>query len=179
GKDDPPDGCGRYEVPIGDDECAPLLSTEHCPYNHWILLNSKTKLGECVPRLCEEDRVYVESDQMCHDINEVGICPNNKRLYLNAAGHAVCDCPDGMFPGPNGMCHFLYEPSFCPEGSVLQFDRPTKTLGCKPDPCGSVNTKLWPDDLPFAPLDDGYCYQFNEVRIITGILYLYGVLGSI
>lgn len=39
-----------------------------------------------------------------------------------------------------------------------------RTLICGKDPCGHVNANLWPDDLPFAPRDDGYCYQFNEVR---------------
>ncbi|CAL4096256.1 unnamed protein product [Meganyctiphanes norvegica] len=163
GDDEEPDGCERDEVPLETGKCAPLLNSAHCPLNHWLLRNPKTKMGECVPRLCPEEHVYVEADQMCHDINEEGICPSTQRLFLKADGHAVCDCPDGMFQGPYGNCHFLYEPSYCYKGMVLQFDRPSKTLICKPDPCGAVNTNLWPDDLPFAPLDeDGYCYQFNE-----------------
>ena len=55
--------------------------------------------GECVPRLCAEGRVFVEKDEMCHHVNEEGLCPRNQRLYLTASGHAVCDCPDGMFQG--------------------------------------------------------------------------------
>ena len=53
--------------------------------------------GECVPRLCADNYVYVETDQLCHDVNEPGICPGNRRLYLTAYGTAVCDCPEGMF----------------------------------------------------------------------------------
>lgn len=164
--------------------------------------------GECVPRLCADNFIYVETDQMCHDVNEPGICPGNRRLYLTAYGTAVCDCMEGtyayhlhaskrllpmlltmlvdtylnskkiflspgMFPGPNNTCYFLYESAYCAVGSVLQFDRATKTLTCKPDPCSYVNSKLWPDDLPYAPRPkDGYCYQFNEV-VITPNFFFY------
>ena len=73
-----------------------------------------------------------------------------------------------MFPGPNDSCYFLYEKAYCSPGSVLQFDRNTKTLTCRPDPCSHVNSRLWPDDLPYAPRPkDGFCYQFNEVVILT------------
>ncbi|XP_050734572.1 uncharacterized protein LOC127007507 isoform X2 [Eriocheir sinensis] len=163
GEDEEEDGCGRDEVPLGSDRCALLLSSKPCPYRHWVLLNSDTRTGECVPRLCADNFVYVETDQMCHDVNEPGICPGNRRLYLTAYGTAVCDCLEGMFPGPNDSCYFLYESAYCSAGSVLQFDRDSKTLTCKPDPCNYVNSQLWPDDLPYAPRPkDGYCYQFNE-----------------
>lgn len=79
----------------------------------------------------------------------------------------------GMFPGPNDSCYFLYESAYCSVGSVLQFDRGTKTLTCKPDPCSYVNSQLWPDDLPYAPRPkDGYCYQFNEVLITSDACFL-------
>ncbi|XP_071552898.1 uncharacterized protein [Panulirus ornatus] len=162
GEDEDDDGCERDEVPLGYDRCALLLSSQPCPYRHWVLLNNETRMGECVPQLCADNFVYVESDQMCHDVNEPGFCPGNRRLYLTASGNAVCDCPEGMFPGPHDNCYYLYEPAYCPQGSVLQFDKNTKTLTCKPDPCGYVNRNLWPDDLPYAPRKDGYCYQFNE-----------------
>ncbi|KAK7069852.1 hypothetical protein SK128_026229 [Halocaridina rubra] len=163
GDDEDDDGCERSEVPLGPDKCAPLLSSEFCPYKHWVLLNKETGMGECVPRLCSDNFVYVESDQMCHDINEPGICPGNRRLYLTASGNAVCDCPEGMFPGPQDICYYLHESAYCYKDSVLQFNKPSKTLICKLDPCGHVNENLWPDDLPYAPNSkDGYCYQFNE-----------------
>ncbi|KAK8736282.1 hypothetical protein OTU49_004912 [Cherax quadricarinatus] len=162
GKDEDDDGCDRDEVPLGYDSCAQLLSAEPCPYKHWVLLNKDTRMGECVPRLCADNFVYIEADQMCHDINEADICPGNRRLYLTASGKAVCDCPEGMFPGPHDTCYFLYEPAYCQQGSVLQFDKTTKTLTCKADPCGHVNSDLWPDLLPYAPRKDGSCYRFNE-----------------
>ncbi|XP_066949467.1 uncharacterized protein [Macrobrachium rosenbergii] len=162
GDDEEDDGCERNEVPLGYDKCAALLSADNCPYKHWVLLNKETGMGECVPRLCSENFVYVEADEMCHDINEPGICPGNRRLYLTASGNAVCDCPEGMFPGPQDTCYFLHEPAYCLKGSVLQFDKPTKSLVCRPDPCGHINNNLWPDDLPYAPHKDGFCYQFNE-----------------
>lgn len=72
-----------------------------------------------------------------------------------------------MFPGPNDSCYFLYEKAYCRAGSVLQFDRTSKTLTCRPDPCSHVNSRLWPDDLPYAPRPkDGFCYQFNEVLVL-------------
>nr|XP_045582251.1 uncharacterized protein LOC123745594 isoform X2 [Procambarus clarkii] len=162
GEDEVDDGCDRDEVPLGLDRCALLLSSEPCPYKHWVLLNKDTRKGECVPRLCADNFVYTEADQMCHDVNEPGMCPGNRRLYLTASGKAVCDCPEGMFPGPQDTCYFLYEPAYCQQGSVLQFDKTTKTLTCKADPCGNINMHLWPDDLPYAPRKDGFCYQFNE-----------------
>ncbi|XP_045127132.1 uncharacterized protein LOC123513823 isoform X2 [Portunus trituberculatus] len=163
GDDEEEDGCPRDEVPLGMDRCAPLLSSNPCPYRHWVLLNSDTRTGECVPRLCADNYVYVETDQLCHDVNEPGICPGNRRLYLTAYGTAVCDCPEGMFPGPNDSCYFLYEKAYCNRGFVLQFDRNSKTLTCRPDPCSHVNSQLWPNDLPYAPRPkDGFCYQFNE-----------------
>ncbi|XP_068212718.1 uncharacterized protein [Palaemon carinicauda] len=163
GDDERDDGCERNEVPLGFDRCAPLLSAEFCPYKHWVLLNKETGMGECVPRLCSENFVYVEADEMCHDINEPGICPGNRRLYLTASGNAICDCPEGMFPGPRDTCYFLHEPAYCNKSSVLQFEKSTKSLVCKSDPCGHINKNLWPDDLPYAPHEDGYCYQFNEL----------------
>lgn len=75
----------------------------------------------------------------------------------------------GMFGGPGDSCYFLHETAYCEEGSVLQFDRTTKALACLPDPCRPANSKLWPDDLPFAPSKDGFCYQFNEVRRHTNL----------
>ncbi|KAG0722257.1 hypothetical protein GWK47_044843 [Chionoecetes opilio] len=163
GEDEEEDGCDRDEVPVGSDRCAVLLSSSPCPYRHWVLLNSDTRTGECVPRLCADNFIYVETDQMCHDVNELGICPGNRRLYLTAYGTAVCDCPEGMFPGPNDSCYSLYEKAYCSTGSVLQFEHTTKSLTCRPDPCSHVNRELWPDDLPYAPRPkDGFCYQFNE-----------------
>ncbi|KAF2353014.1 protein of unknown function DUF4789 [Trinorchestia longiramus] len=162
GDDDPSDGCERSEVVLEDGRCAPLLSTLHCPYQHWVLLNRDTRKGECVPRLCGEGRVYVERDQLCHDVNEHGICAESQRLFLDAFGRSVCDCPDGMYQGPDGQCFILYDPAYCAQGTVLQFHQASKTLMCGNDPCGHVNSNLWPDDLPFAPREDGFCYQFNE-----------------
>ncbi|XP_018020244.1 uncharacterized protein LOC108676639 [Hyalella azteca] len=162
GDDEPSDGCERSEVMLEDGRCAPLLSTLHCPYQHWVLLNKDTSKGECVPRLCGDGRVYVERDELCHDVNEHGICAHSQRLYLDAFGKAVCDCPDGMYHGPGGRCYTLFDPAYCAHGTVLQFHQASKTLMCGQDPCGHVNSNLWPEDLPFAPREDGFCYQFNE-----------------
>ncbi|KAK3853138.1 hypothetical protein Pcinc_040307 [Petrolisthes cinctipes] len=95
GEDEAEDGCGRDEVSLGRDSCATLLSSKPCPYRHWVLLNAETKTGECVPRLCADNLVFVEADGLCHDVNEPGMCPGERRLYLTASGTAVCDCPEG------------------------------------------------------------------------------------
>lgn len=93
----------------------------------------------------------------------VGRFPNSKTPSVSS----------GMFPGPNDSCYFLYESAYCSAGSVLQFDRDSKTLTCKPDPCNYVNSQLWPDDLPYAPRPkDGYCYQFNEVLMTSNAYFL-------
>ncbi|XP_076062819.1 uncharacterized protein LOC143037966 [Oratosquilla oratoria] len=162
GEDEPPDGCGRDEVPLGFGRCAPLLSTAHCPYHHWLLLNHNTRMGECVPQLCPEGRIYVEADQLCHDVNEPGLCPGDQRLFMTAAGYAVCDCPDGMVQDHYGNCHQLYDQAYCDRGLVLQFHKPSGALHCDKDACGAVNNRLWEGDLPYAPRGDGYCYQFGK-----------------
>ncbi|XP_042872652.1 uncharacterized protein LOC122253532 [Penaeus japonicus] len=162
GDDDPSDNCKRTEVPLGYDQCVPLLSTDSCPNKHWVLYNEERGMGECVPRLCSKNYVYVQEDQLCHDLNEPNLCPGNRRLYLTASGMAVCDCPEGMFPGPDEQCYYLYERAFCYMGNVMQFDKESKTLTCRPDPCREANKDLWHEDLPYAPRGDGYCYQFNK-----------------
>ena len=43
GDDEEEDGCPRDEVPLGSDRCAQLLSSNPCPYRHWVLLNSDTR----------------------------------------------------------------------------------------------------------------------------------------
>ncbi|XP_047498048.1 uncharacterized protein LOC125045047 [Penaeus chinensis] len=161
GDDDPSDNCKRTEVTLGHDYCVPLLSTDVCPHKHWVLFNEEMNTGECVPRLCSKHYVYVQEDQLCHNLNEPDLCPGNRRLYVTASGMAVCDCPEGTFPGPDDQCYYLYEQAFCYKGNVMQFDNETKTLTCRPDPCRDANKYLWPDDLPYAPRGDGYCYQFN------------------
>ncbi|KAK3853644.1 hypothetical protein Pcinc_039828 [Petrolisthes cinctipes] len=88
-------GVEGTEVSLGRDSCATLLSSKPCPYRHWVLLNAETKTGECVPRLCADNLVFVEADGLCHDVNEPGMCPGERRLYLTASGTAVCDCPEG------------------------------------------------------------------------------------
>lgn len=160
GDDDPSDNCKRTEVLL-DYNCVPLLSMTFCTERHWVLFNEQKNMGECVPRLCPKNYVYVQKDQLCHDVNEPNLCPGNRRLYLTASGMAVCDCPEGMFPGPDDQCYYLYEQAFCSEGNVLQFDNETKALTCLPDPCRVANANLWTDDLPFAPYQGTFCYQFN------------------
>lgn len=70
--------------------------------------------------------MYVERDQMCHDIYEPDLCPETQRLYLDAFGGAICDCPDGMYQGPGGHCYVLYDPAYCNQGTVLQFHEASK-----------------------------------------------------
>ena len=43
GDDDRNDDCNRISVPLENDKCFQLMSSVHCPYQHWVLLNRDTR----------------------------------------------------------------------------------------------------------------------------------------
>nr|XP_027233558.1 uncharacterized protein LOC113824980 [Penaeus vannamei] len=76
GRDDPPsDACERDEVLLPDGDCHELLKQGPCEDDEVVLMDRTTRQGFCGARLCGPDRVFVFSDQQCHDPNEPGICP--------------------------------------------------------------------------------------------------------
>ncbi|XP_042879702.1 uncharacterized protein LOC122258057 [Penaeus japonicus] len=169
GRDDPPaDACDRDEVLLPDGDCHELLKQGPCEDDEIVLMDRTTRRGFCGARLCGPDRVFVYSDQQCHDPNEPGICPPGRRLFTTGFGTPVCGCPDGTYEEDDDLDDDVCEPVLarldgCPPGEVFWFSSFRRPPECVPDPCKGLNLKRGPNDLPFAPsVHDGKCYQIGS-----------------
>lgn len=167
GDDTAPDVCQRDEVyVVEEEECHQVLSQGPCEDDEVVLLDASTKKGYCGPRLCSPDRVFVFSDQMCHDPRELGLCPPGRMLFTSSFGTPVCGCPDGTYEEEDDPDEDVCEPvlgeSGCKEGQVFWFSDFKRPAKCVADPCGGLNQKRGPSDLPHVPaLFDGRCYQIG------------------
>ena len=125
--------------------------------------------GQCTPRLCGRNRVFVRRDGLCHDASDAaGECGGKgRRLFYTAFGDPICDCPLGQFPfpGPYDPCYKLFTRGIihlsvnsqssinlnlnfstsltgpCPPGHVLLFNRKTGALECSLPSPGSCHHK--------------------------------------
>ena len=119
--------------------------------------------GECKLKHCPSNRIFLESDKLCHRVDEPGFCETEQRMYMTAWGKIVCDCYDGSFKGRDGHCHMLYTPGYCIEGKVLQIDNVTEELNCLLDPCKEQNSNRSKQTLPFVQHENNRCYQWGTV----------------
>ena len=144
--------------------------------------------GRCSPRPCGRDRVLVECDGLCHDINDPNECRGGRRLFYTAFGNPICDCPIGEYPFPNRnsdcvalftqgnfsvrkqtinyrkSTSFLLITNFvlkgpCPPGQVMTLSS-LDILVCTPSQCPPVNG---PDGKPFqmVPFGNGQCFPLG------------------
>ncbi|XP_071524338.1 uncharacterized protein [Panulirus ornatus] len=159
------DTCERDEVLLEDGECQQLLTQGPCDEDELILMDTKTRKGYCAPRLCGPDRVFLFSDQQCHDPREKNLCPPGRQLFTTSFGTPVCGCPDGTYEEDDDLDDDVCEPilgkiSDCPSGEVFWFSDFRLPPECRPDPCKDMNLKRGPKDLPYVPSYlDGICYQ--------------------
>lgn len=166
GDDQVVDACERNEVLVDEDgECHDLLTQGPCDDNHIVLMNPATRKGFCAPQLCPPDRVFLFSDQLCHDPREYGLCPPGRQLFSTGYGTPVCGCPDGTYEEDDDLDDDVCEPilghiSDCPAGQVFWFSDFRRPPECRPDPCKGLNLKRGPEDLPYVPaLVDNKCYK--------------------
>nr|XP_045592971.1 uncharacterized protein LOC123754540 [Procambarus clarkii] len=162
------DSCPRDEVKMAGGACHPLLKQGPCLPTEFVLLNQKTNEGYCAPRLCAPDRIFIFSDQLCHDPRSLTLCPPGRQLYHTAYGTPVCQCPDGTYEGDDDLDDDVCEPILgqtltCPAGQVLWFRDFSLPPECLPDPCGGENLNRGPNDLPFVPSADGKCFQLGQM----------------
>ncbi|XP_047488200.1 collagen alpha-1(III) chain-like [Penaeus chinensis] len=167
GGDKPVDNCPRDEVTLPDGRCYPLLTQGPCAITEYVLLNPATNKGYCAPRLCAPDRIFIFSDQLCHDPRSTSLCPPGRQLYQTSFGTPVCQCPDGTYEGDDDLDDDVCEPLLgqtllCQPGQVFWFRDFSQPPECLPDPCGGDNLNRGPNDLPFVPAADGKCYQLGS-----------------
>ncbi|XP_071524342.1 uncharacterized protein [Panulirus ornatus] len=187
GRDVRIDSCPRDQVRLPDGGCHQLLTQGPCNVTEYVLLDADTRQGYCAPRLCAPDRIFVFSDQLCHDPREAHLCTAGRDLYQTAFGTPVCQCPGGTYEGDldlgDDLCLPILAPTpACPPGQVLWFRDFTLRQECLPDPCGGQNLRRRPAELPFVPSHlEGRCYQLGqEGGGICGPGTLYGLgLGSL
>ncbi|XP_050717649.1 uncharacterized protein LOC126999284 isoform X2 [Eriocheir sinensis] len=166
GDEAPRDTCPRAEVLV-DDECYQVLTQGPCDDEEVVLIDPDTRRGFCGPRLCPLDKVFLFSDQMCHDPLEYGLCPPGRQLFSNSFGTPVCGCPDGTYEEEDDLDEDVCEPVLghndCPPGQVFWFSDFKRPVGCRPDPCKGLNLKRTRTDLPYVPaVYDGKCYQIGK-----------------
>ncbi|XP_064120063.1 uncharacterized protein LOC135224711 isoform X2 [Macrobrachium nipponense] len=157
------DGCPRAEVLI-EGTCAKLLdSAPPCPPPEWIVLNATTNplQGTCGTRLCGRGRVFLVSDQLCHDVREPGICPVGKRLYVTAFGSPVCDCFDGEIPDDEGVCHPIMSQGPCSAGEMWGPDLKSFSFKCQPRLCPPHETEFHGRPRGHV-LFDGRCHSLGS-----------------
>ncbi|XP_063848787.1 uncharacterized protein LOC135093437 isoform X2 [Scylla paramamosain] len=147
------DSCPRDEVSVNG-TCHRLLTQGPCQDSDFVLLDPSTYEGYCAARLCAPDRIFVFSDQLCHDPFSSSHCPGSQELFQTAFGTPICQCPDGFLEGTGGNCVPPLTPTHtCPPAQV-----------CGPDPCGRLNLDRPLPSPPFVPsLADGTCYQLGQV----------------
>lgn len=85
----PVDNCPRSEVKLPDGQCYGLLTQGPCALAEYVLLDPATNQGYCAPRLCAPDRIFIFSDQMCHDPRNINLCPR-EFLGVPAGRPSVC-----------------------------------------------------------------------------------------
>ncbi|XP_069974501.1 collagen alpha-1(I) chain [Penaeus vannamei] len=163
----PVDNCPRSEVKLPDGQCYGLLTQGPCALAEYVLLDPATNQGYCAPRLCAPDRIFIFSDQMCHDPRNINLCPPGRQLYQTSFGTPVCQCPTGTYEGDDDLDDDVCEPLLgqtllCPQGQVFWFRDFSQPPECLPDPCGGDNLNRGPNDLPFVPAADGRCYQLGS-----------------
>ncbi|KAF0295339.1 hypothetical protein FJT64_007102 [Amphibalanus amphitrite] len=159
GDDLPDDGCARDEVRlrstnrwyIASEPCQPILQQGCCPEGQWVVVNKYTRMGECAPRLCPSGFAFVERDGLCHDLQEEGLCPDNRRVYVTAFGEPRCGCADGEYVDTAGECRPLYSTVGCPYRQQLRFNAAFK-LECQPAVCPKERP------VPFQ----GWCKNFGD-----------------
>ncbi|XP_045126712.1 mucin-19-like isoform X2 [Portunus trituberculatus] len=167
GADQAVDSCVRDEVLVKGG-CHRLLTQGPCARDEYVVMDPGDLKGYCVPRLCAPDRIFVFSDQMCHDPKSSALCPPGRHLYQTAYGTPVCQCPDGTYEGDDDLDDDVCDPILgrtlsCPPNQVLWFTNFRMPPECLPDPCGGENLNRGPNDLPFVPsATDGKCYQLGQ-----------------
>ncbi|KAK3871767.1 hypothetical protein Pcinc_023112 [Petrolisthes cinctipes] len=158
------DGCPRDEVMVTG-VCHEVLTRGPCPVEEIVLLDPGTHQGFCAPRLCPPDRIFVFSDQLCHDPRNSGLCSGGRELFQTAFGTPICQCPDGTYEtSAMGGCELLLAPSpDCAPGQVHWFHNFASPQECQVDPCGGLNLQRSVSDLPFLPSNvDGVCHQLGQ-----------------
>ncbi|KAK8392052.1 hypothetical protein O3P69_017579 [Scylla paramamosain] len=167
GADQAVDSCVRDEVLVKGG-CHRLLTQGPCARDEYVLMDPGDLKGYCAPRLCAPDRIFVFSDQQCHDPKNTALCPPGRHLYQTAYGTPVCQCPDGTYEGDDDLDDDVCDPILgrtlsCPPNQVLWFRNFKMPPECLPDPCGGENLNRGPNDLPFIPsATDGKCYQLGQ-----------------
>ncbi|KAK8391984.1 hypothetical protein O3P69_017538 [Scylla paramamosain] len=151
------DSCPRDEVSVNG-TCHRLLTQGPCQDSDFVLLDPSTYEGYCAARLCAPDRIFVFSDQLCHDPFSSSHCPGSQELFQTAFGTPICQCPDGFLEGTGGNCVPPLTPTHtCPPAQV-----------CGPDPCGRLNLDRPLPSPPFVPsLADGTCYQLGQDCLVV------------
>ncbi|XP_066940369.1 uncharacterized protein [Macrobrachium rosenbergii] len=169
GPDDPDtDVCERDEVLLDDGDCYELLEQGSCEDDEFVIMDPNTRKGFCAPRLCPPGRVFLFSDQLCHDPREAGLCPPGRMLFTSSFGTPLCGCPDGTYEEDDDLDDNVCEPILgqipnCPSGEVFWFTDFRSPPACRPDPCKGLNLKRGPEDLPYVPaLVDRKCYKIGS-----------------
>ncbi|XP_068240827.1 uncharacterized protein [Palaemon carinicauda] len=157
------DGCPRSEILI-EGACVQLLeSVAPCPPPQWVVLNATTNppQGTCGTRLCGRSRVFLVSDQLCHDVREPGICPDDKRLFITAYGSPVCDCYEGEFPDDSGVCYPIFSRGPCADGEIWGPDLNSQSFACRPQLCPFGEQGSGRGIAQFL-FDDGRCFPLGS-----------------
>ncbi|XP_068235975.1 uncharacterized protein [Palaemon carinicauda] len=169
GSSQPPiDRCPRNEVLFRDGNCYQLLTQGPCATNEYLILNPSDNKPYCAERLCFPDRIFVFSDQLCHDPRTTTLCPPGRELYETMYGTPICQCPDGTYEGDDDLDDDVCEPLLgqtpsCPPGQIFWFRDFSLPPECLPDPCGGDNLNRGPNDQPFVPFSDGRCFQLGTM----------------
>lgn len=150
-----------------DDKCYEVLKRGPCDETEIVLMDPVTRKGFCGPRLCSPDRVFLYSDQLCHDPHEIGLCPPGRQLFTTSFGTPVCGCEDGFYEmeddDDDDVCRpLLTEIPSCDPGKVFWFKSFRNPPKCLPDPCKGLNLNRRYSELPYVPaLHDNKCYQLG------------------
>ncbi|KAK7081400.1 hypothetical protein SK128_016386 [Halocaridina rubra] len=164
------DSCPRDKVEMPDGNCYRLLTRGPCSITEHIILDPLTMKPFCAQRLCAPDRVFIYSDQKCHDPRSLELCPAGRQLYATAFGTPICQCPTGTYEGDDDYDDDVCEPllgqtmaNTCPPGEVFWFKDFKRLPECVPDPCSGKNLNKDPSELPFVPFKDGRCFQVGTM----------------
>ncbi|CAG0920812.1 unnamed protein product [Notodromas monacha] len=120
-----------------------------CEPGNWLVMipSEHGGMAGCRSIPCPDPaRNMLGRDGNCHSSEDLEkTCKEGEELTLDFYGLAICECGKKHVYWPKDRtCHQIYLRGPCLEGELLAIDEKTRTIICRPNPCGRDGEVFWP-----------------------------------